>query len=36
MVIGRFGASERIGSTLRSDVFLWYKDFDSFLPVVMT
>lgn len=28
--IYKFGASERIGSFLRSDIFLWYKDFDRF------
>ena len=28
--IDKFGASERIGSSLRSDIFLWYKDFDRF------
>ena len=28
--IHKFGPSERIGSHLRSDVFLWFKDFDRF------
>lgn len=28
--IDKFGPSERIGSSLRSDIFLWYKDFDPF------
>lgn len=28
--IQKFGPSERIGSSLRSDIFLWYKDFDQF------
>jgi hypothetical protein len=28
--IYKFGPSERIGSHLRSDIFLWYKDFDQF------
>ena len=28
--IHKFGPSERIGSHLRSDIFLWYKDFDRF------
>ena len=28
--IHKFGPSERIGSHLRSDIFLWYKDFDGF------
>lgn len=28
--IDKFGASERIGSSLRSDIFLWYRDFDRF------
>lgn len=28
--IYKFGSSERIGSFLRSDIFLWYKDFDRF------
>ena len=28
--INKFGSSERIGSSLRSDIFLWYKDFDRF------
>ena len=28
--IHKFGPSERIGSHLRSDIFLWFKDFDRF------
>lgn len=28
--IDKFGSSERIGSSLRSDIFLWYRDFDPF------
>ena len=28
--IHKFGSSERIGSHLRSDIFLWFKDFDRF------
>ncbi len=28
--IYKLGSSERIGSSLRSDIFLWYKDFDRF------
>lgn len=28
--IYKIGVSERIGSFLRSDIFLWYKDFDRF------
>ena len=28
--IQKFGPSERVGAGLRSDIFLWYKDFDRF------